>query len=109
MGVLFRDISRIGLWLIFCLEEKMSLIESWDEWNELIVESEMQWVEMSRMIGRCRVFSCNKDEFYEKKSQMGLELDEESPNIKFCRYMWNGTSIMKDKPLCLKRNNPFGK
>ena len=90
-------ISHAQMENIPILEEKLSLIESWDENNELIVESDIHWVEMSRIIGRCRVFSCSKAEFDEKKSQMGYGPGEKSPNIKFCRYIWNGTSIITDR------------
>ena len=81
---------------ISCLGKEVTLGHTWDEENELIVESDVHWIDMSRIVGRCRVYSCNREKFYEQKSHMGFDLDEESPQIKFCEYLWNGRHIVKD-------------
>ena len=92
----------LGVSLYFSHEEneKKSLLGSldhtWDDENELIVDSEIHWIDMAQIVGRCRVFSCNRADFYEQKNQMGFDLDKESPGIKFCEYMWNGKEIVKD-------------
>ncbi len=65
-----------------------------DKEHELVLDSRIDWVNMTKVKDRCLVFKCNKARFIETADNMGLS-GQSNPGIKFCRFRWTGTELME--------------
>ena len=66
-----------------------------DKENELILDSKVEWVNMTMVKDRCLIFTCNKSRFTEKKKNMGLSIEESIKGVKFCRLQWSGNRLLE--------------
>ena len=70
-------------------------VNSTDEW---VMESEVKFVEMTRVIGRRHVFHCDEVEFAKKKQEMRTVTTSASKTmedgIKYCKFMRKGDALI---------------
>jgi hypothetical protein len=64
-----------------------------DKEYELVLDSRIDWVNMTNVKDRCLVFKCNKAKFTEIRENMVLSR-ESNQCIKFCRFRWTGTALV---------------
>ena len=58
--------------------------------DELILTVDVEWVEMTKVVGRTYVFFCNEDEFLQRKMNMGFFRGDSISysTLKFCQMQW---------------------
>lgn len=77
----------------YCEDNGIKLNKS----DELILDSEVHWMEMTKVNSRVYIFFCDEDEFLQRKLNMGVSID--SPNkkptsiLKFCQLEWLGDGL----------------
>lgn len=63
--------------------------------TELVLDSNIDWVNMMKVKDRCHVFKCDHLSFIQKMTNMGCgdQYDLFTYKMKFCRLQWTGSSL----------------
>ena len=67
-----------------------------DAANELVLDSKIDWVQMTQVKDRCFVYKCTKDRFDDIINDMELSIRELlTIHMKFCQWKWTGTELVE--------------